>query len=486
LTGSVASEHAVVRYLATLVGAEHVRSGADIEDYEHDGTFLEAKPTAVVLPGTTNEVAEVVRFCAAKSLPLTARGAGTGLSGGPVPLSGGIVLGLERMRGLTVDAPNLCASAEAGVVTADLQEAAAQVGLMYPPDPASYQISTIGGNVACNSGGMCCLKYGVTADYVIGMTVVLASGDILRLGGKTRKRASGYRLISLFIGSEGTLGIVTELIVKLVPRPRSRRTALVGFAQVDDAAAAIESALRQGFMPAALEFMDGAALKMVAEYLPSGFPSNLAAALIIEQDGHDPDHVEAELLALTEALGGVDNRVAQSESEREKIWKARRQFGNVLLGMRHNFFVEDVAVPISSIPTMIKRFHQLAAAHGVEIVTVGHAGDGNLHPTILFREEQRGKVGPVAAQIFLDAIELGGTISAEHGLGALKRDHAELEHGHAAIALMRNLKTLLDPAGILNPHKVLPEGPADGDFLNRLPGWGAKLASGKDRMEFGA
>lgn len=473
--------------LEAIVGAANLRRDeASREEYSHDATFMEGALLAAVLPGTTAEVAAVVRLCAESGTPITARGAGTGLAGGPVPLEGGVVLSTERLLTLEIDAPNLMAVAGTGVITGNLDEAAARHGLMYPPDPASVGLSSIGGNVACNSGGMRCIKYGVTADYVVGMTVVLADGSILQLGGKLRKRASGYRLIQLFVGSEGTLGIVTEVIVKLIPRPRFASTAMVGFATIEDAAEAVARLMGSGHFPAALEIVDRDALELVAEHLPPGFRSSLGAVLIVEQDGNDQELVLGQLIEIVELLDGVDNRVAQSEVERAGIWKARRQFGHILRDLRANVFSEDIAVPMSQVPEMVRRFRALSLEHGVRIATVGHAGDGNLHPTLLFTEQQRPLVGRIVDRIFRDAIELGGTVSAEHGLGALKRDYAELEHGADAIALMRRIKDSLDPQGILNPHKVFPELTPDPGFLENQPGWGAKLASGKDRSEVGA
>jgi glycolate oxidase len=438
-----------------------------------------------VTPAATEEVAAVVQVCAEAGTPVVARGSGTSLVGGPVPLAGGVVLSLDRITDLEVDAANTVAVAGAGVITGRLDEAANAAGLMYPPDPASVGMSTIGGNVACNAGGMRCLKYGVTADYVAGLTVVLASGEVLRLGGRLRKRSSGYRLAQLFIGSEGTLGIVTEVIVKLVPLPRHRATAMVGFASVDDAARAVSRILAAGHFPAALELMDRATLRVVGALLPPGFDPDLEAALLVEQDGSHKEHVEHDLMRIVDLLDGVENRIAQSSSERDGLWEARRSFGKVLMAMPHNYFAEDVAVPIASIPEMIRRLRRLASETGLEICTLGHAGDGNLHPSILFKDEQRPLVSRAAAQIFRDALDLGGSISAEHGLGALKRDYAEAEHGALALALMRRLKDMLDPAGILNPHKVFPEQPADADFLNRMPGWIPDPGGRRRRAEVG-
>jgi glycolate dehydrogenase FAD-linked subunit len=471
--------------LAAIVGSEHVLAGDAAEDFTHDATFMEAGLLAVVRPAGTEQVAAVVRACAETGTAVVARGSGTSLVGGPVPLGGGVVLSLDRLTDLEVDVANTVAVAGAGVITRQLDEAAGVHGLMYPPDPASVEMSTIGGNVACNSGGLRCVKYGVTADYVVGLTVVLATGDVLRLGGRLRKRSSGYRLLHLFIGSEGTLGIVTEVIVKLVPQPRHRATAMVGFRTIEDAGAAVSRMLAAGHLPAAIELMDRETIALVGDRLPGGFEPDLDALLLVEQDGNDEEFVQLELLRMVELLDGVDNRVAQSRLEQERLWDARRSFGKVLMAMPYNYFAEDVAVPVGSIPEMARRISGLAAETGLRIATVGHVGDGNLHPTILFREDQRPLVSPAAARIFRDALALGGTISAEHGLGALKRDYAEAEHGPLALGLMRRLKEQLDPRGILNPHKVFPEQPADDEFLNRMPGWVPDPARRARRAEAG-
>lgn len=469
------TDEELIRRLASLVGEGNlIASGERFDEYAHDATFLEAPLIAAVLPGTTEELAAVVKLCAETKTPITTRGAGSGLVGGPVPFARGVVLSTERLTRLEIDAGNLMATAGAGVITGQLDAEAAKHGLYYPPDPASKDMCTIGGNVACNSGGLHCLKYGLTADYVVGMTVVLADGRILKLGGKLRKRSSGYRLMALFVGSEGTLGIVTEVIVKLIPRPRSAATAMVGFATIEDAADAVRRVLQSGHFPAALELMNQGALQAVSEYLPAGFKPSHEAVLLVEQDGNDPERCLMDLAEIVELMNGVDNRIAQSPAEREGLWNARRQIGYVMRARRGNHFSEDVAVPIGSVPEMVHRIQALAEASAVEMPTVGHAGDGNLHPIFSFEDEQKELVAPLAARIFRDAIELGGTISAEHGLGVLKRDFAALEHDPLEIEWWRRVKDLFDPQGILNPHKVFPEQPADDHFLDALPGWGVK------------
>jgi len=471
--------------LRAIAGPGNVLTGEAAEEFTHDATFMAHDLLAVVRPASTDEVAAAVAACAESRTPVVARGSGTSLVGGPVPLAGGVVLSLDRLTDLEIDVANTVAVAGAGVITRHLDEAANAHGLMYPPDPASVELSTIGGNVACNSGGLRCVKYGVTADYVVGLTVVLADGRVLRLGGRLRKRSSGYRLMQLFVGSEGTLGIVTEVVVKLVPLPRHQATAMVGFRSVEEAAAAVSRMLAAGHLPAAIEILDRATLEVVQDRLPRGFDAGLEAVLIVEQDGNDEEFVQIELMRMVELLDGVDNRIAQSSLERERLWDARRNFGKVLMASPHNFFAEDVAVPIGKIPEMARRVDRLAAETGLKIATVGHVGDGNLHPTILFGEDQRHLVSGAAARIFLDAIELGGTISAEHGLGALKRDHAAVEHGSLAVGLMRQLKATFDPAGILNPHKVLPEEPPDDEFLSRMPGWDPDPGERRRRAEAG-
>jgi glycolate oxidase subunit GlcD len=459
-----------MRELAAVVGDRHVITDA-LEPFSHDATFMDGGLIAAVLPGTTAEVSGVMRVCHQHGISVVARGGGSSLVGGSVPLGGGIVLSLERMSRIEIDTGNVCAIAGAGAITARIQEEAATHGLMYPPDPASSQMSSIGGNIACNSGGPSCLKYGVTADYVMGMTVVLADGEVLQLGGRTRKRSSGYRLAHLFIGSEGTLGIVTEVVLKLIPLPRHRATAIVSFSTATDAAAAVARLMGSGHLPAALELMDRGALDLVGHLLPPGLGKGAGCVLLIEQDGGSPEQVQADIEAMVVVVDGIDNRLAQSGSERDKLWNARRSFGKVLMSMPKNYFAEDLSVPIAAIPEMLARIERLAAETGLNIPVVAHAGDGNMHPSIVFDDDQRDLVGPAAARLFADAVELGGSISGEHGLGSLKRDHAAREHSALEFDLMRQLKTVMDPKGILNPHKVFPEGPADGGFLDRQPGW---------------
>jgi glycolate oxidase len=485
--GVIADTAQLIASLQAIVGLEYVLSGERSEPYARDRSFLVASCVCVAFPSNTQEVSAILRLCHRLGVSVVARGSGTGEEGGAVPLSGSLVLSLERLKDLDIDRANLVAVAGAGVITLDLQNAAASHGLLYPPDPGSTSICSIGGNVSTNAGGMVSVRYGVTADYVLGMTVVLADGTVLRLGGRTRKRSSGYRLHQLFIGSEGTLGVVTEVILKLIPRPRHRATALIGYASVDDAGAAVSRLLQAGHVPVAIEIIDRSALALIKHHLPADFSRDFEAVLIVENDGNDKDEVDRSLAAFVQVLGGVDNRIAHSELERQGIWNARRSVGDELQGMAKNFFGGDVVVPIGLVSEMIRRIQRVSAESGLEIATFGHAGDGNLHPAIIFTDEQRPLVGRAAAQIFRDALELGGSLSAEHGLGAVKRDFAEEEHGPQAMALMRTIKKAMDPLGILNPQKVFPQAPDDDDFLARQPGWGVTPDGGiEDRSEFRA
>lgn len=461
----------VTARLRELVGERNVLTGSELADYSHDETFMDSRPAVVVRPSSTEEVAAVAALCNETRTPLTTRGGGSGLAGGPVPLAGGVVLSTERLTELRILAEDLVAVSGAGVFVADLDAAAAEQGLLYPPDPSSVAISSIGGNVACNAGGLRCLAYGVTADYVLGMTVVLADGAVLKLGGPLRKRASGYRMLSLFVGSEGTLGIITEVVLKLVPRPRHHATAMITFDTIEGAAEAARRLLNRGFLPTALELMNRPAMELVADLLPPGMKADREAALLVERDGSDADFCLMELAEMVEILDGAEDRVAQSPNERARLWEARRAYGKRVRAQRKNVFGEDVAVPVSKMPELIHRISELGKEHGLTIPAVAHIGDGNVHPAFVFDDDQRSLISPLAAQVFRYALELGGTVSAEHGLGALKRDFAFQEHGEAVVGWWHRLKDMFDPNGILNPHKLLPEAPGDDGFLDRQPGW---------------
>ena len=436
----------------------------DLAVYGYDGTFQEACPEVVVLPESTPQISAVVKLAAATRTPVVPRGMGSGLAAGSVPLpSGGIVLSLTRMnRILEIDEENATVHAEAGVVTAELQAAVEKRGLFYPPDPSSIRHSTIGGNVACNAGGPRCLKYGVTGDYVLGLTVVLADGRILKTGGKPIKDVTGYDLNGLFTGSEGTLGVVSEVLLRLIAKPHYAKTALAEFASLDGASRTVNAILSAGIVPASLELMDQTAIICIEEAMHLGLNTQVEASLIIETDGTDEQTVQREIDAcvrICQESRGVAVKIAQNETERSALWKARRSMAPALARKAPNKLGEDITVPRSAIPEVIQRLRQISAKYGLPVVIFGHAGDGNLHPNILFdkrQPDQWAKVEQMVGEIFAASLALGGTLSGEHGVGVLKRPYLERALGATSIEIQRNIKQALDPLNILNPGKIFP------------------------------
>ena len=468
---------ATVNELRGLVDKGYVHDApSEILAYSYDGTFQQRRPDLAVSPASTEEVAAIVKLAARERIPIIARGASSGLAGGTIPESGGIILNLARMDHiLEIDRQNVCVVAQAGVVTLQLQQAVERIGLFYPPDPASSRQSTIGGNVATNAGGPRCLKYGVTRDYVIGLTVVLASGAVLRLGGKVTKNATGYALMQLMVGSEGTLGIVTEVTLKLVPLPKTRVTALAIFDTLTAASQAVSSIMGSGILPATLELMDGTTINVVEDFLQAGLPRQAEALLLLEQDGGDEGVARADVERMAEicrGLGASEVQIAQSAAERDTLWQARRAVSAALGRLRPNKLGEDIVVPKSEIPAMIARVREIAVRYDLPIPVFGHAGDGNLHPNILFdlrNPDEVHRVECAARDIFRAAIALGGTLSGEHGVGTLKREFLAEVQGALAVEVARSIKRAFDPNGLLNPGKVFPTGRGVEGFLADLP-----------------
>jgi glycolate oxidase len=458
-------QNKLVDELVKIVGKANVLTAPeDLAVYGYDGTFQEARPEVVVLPESTAQLSEVVKLAATTHTPVVPRGMGSGLAAGSVPLPpGGMVLSMTRMnRILEIDEENATVHAEAGVVTADLQAAVEKRGLFYPPDPSSIRHSTIGGNVACNAGGPRCLKYGVTGDYVLGLTVVLADGRILKSGGKPIKDVTGYDLNGLFTGSEGTLGVVSEVLLRLISKPRYARTALAEFAALDDASRTVTAILKAGIVPASLELMDQTAIVCIEEAMHLGLNTNVEASLIIETDGTDEQTVQREIDACTQicqSSGAVAVKMAHNEAERGALWKARRSMAPSLARKAPNKLGEDITVPRSAIPEVVQRLRQISVKYNLPVVIFGHAGDGNLHPNILFdkREaDQWARVEQMVAEIFAASLELGGTLSGEHGVGVLKRPYLERALGTTSLEVQRSIKQALDPLNILNPGKIFP------------------------------
>lgn len=455
----------MITELVKMVGKKGVlTSPEDLAVYSYDGTFEECNPDVVVLPESTEAVSQVVKLAARERIPIVTRGMASGLAAASVPFSGGIALVMTRMdKIIELDLENAMVHVEAGVVTADLQTFVEKQGLFYPPDPSSIRHSTIGGNIACNAGGPRCLKYGVTGDYVLGLTVVLADGQILKTGGKVIKDVVGYDLKSLFTGSEGTLGIITEALLKLTAKPKFARTALVEFSSIEDASQTVNEILLAGIIPATLELMDQTAITCIEEALHIGLPTDVAAFLLIESDGVALETTTREIEAIAkicEKSGATKITLAKDESERATLWKARRSISPSLARISPNKLGEDITVPRSAIPEAVKRLKAISQKYGLPIVIFGHAGDGNLHPNILFDKrdpEQMKKLELMVAEEFAVALELGGTLSGEHGVGTLKRPYIEKALGAVSVGIQKKIKQVLDPLNILNPGKVLPD-----------------------------
>lgn len=462
--------------VARIVGERWVLSGGGIPDqYISDATFVTARPDMVVLPADAEQTAAVVGLLYERGVPIVSRGAGTGLSGGAVALTGGAVLSLERLSWVDIDEANMVAEAGAGTITAELHSAASALGLMYPPDPGSVDTCTIGGNIATNAGGPACVKYGVTAEYVLALQVVTHQGELVWVGGRTRKRASGYRLAQLFVGSEGTLGPVTAAALRLIPQPRAVATVIASFADATAAGRCVRAVMGSGIVPSACELIDRSSLDLVADLLPD--PSFVGGTILLfETDGEEAGSVQAQAEAIAGIAmehGGLRSLVGFDETSRGQMWLARRSIGKRLVAKKHHRLPEDLCVPLDRIPQMIDRVEKICAEEGVAYVLFGHAGDGNLHPSLLFESrepDELAKVERAAMKIFSTAQELGGTISAEHGLGATKSAMAASDIPAASLAMMGSIKRTIDPKGLFNPGKVFPPLVAQG-LLSHLPGW---------------
>ena len=433
----------------------------DLIPYGFDGTAsLKQLPGAVVFPRTTEQVAACVRLAAQHLLPVVTRGSGTGLSGGSVPVADGLVLCLVEMdQILEVDPRNLTLRAQSGVVTVKIADAAAEHDLFYPPDPGSMKISTIGGNVAENSGGLRGLKYGVTRDYVMGLEVVLPSGEIVRLGNKCVKDVAGYSMKDLFIGSEGTLGIVTEVLLKLLPRPAARRTMLAIYDRMEDAAETVSAIIAAKIIPCTLEFLDRMTIRCVEDYARIGLPTDCEALLLMETDGHPAAVADeaARMEVIARAHGAREIKSARDEAEGLALAAARRNAFSALARMKPTTILEDVTVPRSELAEMVRFIAATAVKYQLQVGTFGHMGDGNLHPTFLTDERDADEMKRV--HLALDAIvdktlALGGTITGEHGVGLAKKQWLRDQLGDASYELMRQIKATLDPRGLLNPGKI--------------------------------
>lgn len=447
---------------ASIVGRENLlTSREELLCYGYDAQHVEGLPDAVVAPRSTEEVAKVLRLANRERIPVVPRGAGTGLSGGSVPARGGIVLLLRKMdKVLKIDKGELYAVVQAGVVNKDLNDMLAPLGLFYPPDPASYRTSTLGGNIATNAGGPHTLKYGVTRDYVLGLEVVSPTGEIYRTGALTVKSVSGYDMTSLLVGSGGTLGVITEATLRLLPRPEHTETMTASFPAIRKAAEAVTAILASGITPSTLELMDRTTVDVVEDFKHLGLPRSAEALLLIETDGprKRAEEEAAAVAAICKGLG-ADVKSATSTEERERLWEGRRAALPALARLKPTTILEDVTVPRTRIPEMLEAVWRIARREGIRVGVFGHAGDGNLHPTFLVDErdgEEMERVERAVEEMFVVALGLGGTLSGEHGIGITKARFLELERGKEGVEVMRRIKRALDPNGILNPGKIFP------------------------------
>lgn len=448
--------------LKTLFAPEQILSEeVDLLPYSFDGTaVLNQMPDAVVFATSAEEISALLRLAGEEKFSVVTRGSGTGLSGGSIPSAGCVVLCLSKMnRILEVDEANLTLRAQAGATTLQIAEAASAAGLFYPPDPGSMKISTIGGNVAENSGGLRGLKYGVTRDYVMGLEVILASGERFFTGNKCVKDVAGYSLRDLFIGSEGTLGVVTEVLLKLIPAPASRKTLLALFDKMEDAAETVSDIIASKIIPCTLEFLDHVTINAVEDFAKIGLPREAAAVLLIETDGH-PAAVEDEAQAMEEIAKkhhAREVKVAASAEESEKLATARRAAFSALARVAPTTILEDATVPRSCLADMVRFCQATADKYKLRIGTFGHMGDGNLHPTFLTNEkneEEMHRVEGAMKEIFDYAVGLGGTITGEHGVGLAKKEFLPKAVGELNLEAMRRMKAAFDPTGILNPGKI--------------------------------
>jgi glycolate oxidase len=445
-----------------ILGKNHVLTEVeDLITYSYDAAPLDpVTPAAVLMPESSKELGKIIVLCHENRLPMTVRGAGTNLSGGTIPMVNGVVIltGLLN-KIIEINESDMYAVVQPGVVTAKLASRVESKGLFYPPDPGSQAVSTIGGNVMENAGGLRGLKYGVTKDYVMGLSFYDAMGNHIKTGSKTVKCATGYNIAGLMVGSEGTLGILDEIILKLIPLPEHRKSIIASFKSIEKASETVSQIISGKIIPATLEIMDKVTIQAVEDFSSAGLPTNAGALLLIELDGY-PGQVEddaSKVIKICKRYQSFEIKIAQTDEEREKVWSARRSALSALARMKPTLVLEDATVPRSKIPEMVSSISKIADKYQLTIGTFGHAGDGNLHPTILTdrRDKQEWqKVEKAIVDIFDHALALGGTLSGEHGTGIAKSAFLEKEIGKASVDFSKRLRKALDPDNILNPGKI--------------------------------
>lgn len=453
-----------LKALASIVGRENLTTEQeDLICYSYDATGESSMPEAVVFPGTTSEIAEIMRLACNDKFPVIARGAGSGFVGGSIPVNGGLVLSTKRLNNiLEIDRDNMVAIVEPGVITGHIQSEVDKLGLFYPPDPSSLKFCTIGGNVAMGSGGPRAVKYGVTRDYVLGLEVVLPTGEVISTGTRTAKGVVGYDMTRLLIGSEGTLGIITKIILRLIPKPEERATLYVEFPDTKSASQAVSGIMASGTVPATLEFIDKSALDCIKKDLAMPLNENVGAILIIEADGSKATVAEDAVRLKNLCKGFAATNIVESSNrkETEKLWDTRRAISPSLFKLGTKKINEDIVVPRTCIPELIQRIETISKKYNLTIANFGHAGDGNIHVNIMLNKgnaDEEKRAAEATKEVFKTALELNGTISGEHGVGLSKQPFLRMELSDKEIDLMRGVKKVFDPENILNPGKIFPQ-----------------------------
>ncbi|EGW39477.1 FAD-linked oxidase C-terminal domain-containing protein [Desulfosporosinus sp. OT] len=453
----------IIQRLTEIVGGDNIYTALeDLYCYTYDASFVKAdikKDLAgvAVYPGNTEEVSRILKLANLEKIPVVPRGAGSNVSGGTISIGDCIVLVLKRMNKiLEIDRKNLIAVVETGVITGQLQSEVESVGLFYPPDPASQAFSTMGGNVAECAGGPRGVKYGVTRDYVIGLEVVLPTGEVINTGGRTIKNVTGYDMTNLFTGSEGTLCVITKIIVKLIPLPEGKSTMMAVFSEIDQACETVSEIIAGGLVPCSLELLDNIYIKNIEEYAKVGLPTDAGAVLLIEVDG-DSEILAKQIGKIEQTcrrLGAVQIRIAKTKEEANELWRARRSAFAAVSRVKPTIIGEDATVPRSSIPVAVRRIQEIAAKYNIIIAILGHAGDGNLHATILTDAtdlEEAARVEKAIDEIFVATVEMGGSLSGEHGIGRAKSKFITRQTGEVGLEVQHRIKQALDPNNILNP-----------------------------------
>lgn len=457
-------EDKIKRMLIDVVGDKNFTDHRiDMVSYSYDASEHRHRPVCGVLAETAQQISEILKIANKEKIPVIPRGAGTGLSGMAVPIEGGIVLDLSHMNQIVkISIEDRLAIVQPGVVYAELETALSRYGFFFPPDPASGKVSTLGGNVATNAGGLKGAKYGTTRDYVLGLQVVLPDGRIMRTGSKAMKSVSGYDLTRLFVGAEGTLGVVTEIILKINPRPTATSTALATFDKLDDAGRVVSQIMFAGIIPSALEILGRHTIRAINQNTDLNLPE-VDAMILAETDGHTDEETDFQMkkiIAVFRKNNSREIKYAKTEEEVKQLWMARKSAYGVLARIKTHFVLEDVTVPMANISDMLKGIEAIADRYNLQIATFGHAGDGNLHPQILYDgydAQEVKRVEEASADLFQLAVDLDGTLTGEHGIGLSKARYMPLEHDQVALEIMRTLKKTFDPNKILNPGKMALE-----------------------------